>query len=70
MLAMLYTQHEAKNIHTGLVTHSNGSVSIADAVAHNVKDLFILKYWAIRFATIAATTVLRVDQVSAMIKVM
>ena len=34
-----------------------------DAVESNIIDLYITKHWAIKFATAAACTVLRVDQV-------
>lgn len=34
-----------------------------DAVEANIVDLYVTKYWAIKFATAAACTVLRVDQV-------
>jgi len=36
---------------------------VKDAVESNIVDLYITKYWAIKFATAAACTVLRVDQV-------
>ena len=38
--------------------------AVLNAVDAKVIDLFITKYWAIKFATSAACTVLRVDQVS------
>ena len=34
-----------------------------DAVEANILDLYITKYWAIKFAAAAACTVLKVDQV-------
>jgi len=36
---------------------------VKDAVESNIVDLYITKHWAIKFATAAACTVLRVDQV-------
>ena len=35
-----------------------------DAAQANILDLFLTKYWGMKFATSAACTVLRVDQVS------
>ena len=34
-----------------------------DAVKAGILDLYLVKHWAIKFATDAAVTVLRVDQV-------
>ena len=34
-----------------------------DSVEHNILDLYITKHWAIKFATSAACTVLKVDQI-------
>lgn len=45
------------------VRQNEGSV-ITDVVAQNVLDLYITKYWALKFASAAACTVLKVDQVS------
>ena len=44
--------------------------SVFDAAEANIIDLFITKYWGMKFATSAACTVLRVDQVCAGIKVL
>lgn len=34
-----------------------------DAVKAGILDVYLVKYWALKFATDAAVTVLRVDQV-------
>ena len=41
--------------------------AVMDSVEANLLDLFITKFWAIKFASVAACTVLRVDQVSTLI---
>jgi len=37
--------------------------SVIDVAAAKIMDTYLLKYWAIKFATNAVNTVLRVDQV-------
>lgn len=63
IIAQLYANHQAGQIHSGFVTSEKLNPSICDAKAANVLDLHGAKYWAIRFATSAACTVLRVDQI-------
>lgn len=63
IVAVLYAKHESGQIHTGLVTQPNGEVSVNDSVKFEVLDLHLLKHWAIRLATNAANTILRVDQI-------
>ena len=41
-----------------------GVPAVKDAIEAKILDLYITKYWAIKFSTAAACTVLRVDQVS------
>lgn len=62
-IAMLYAKHEAGEINTGIVTKSDGSVMIEDATKFNILDLHMVKHWALCFATNAACTILRVDQI-------
>ena len=40
-----------------------GVAAVKDAVKAGILDLYLVKHWAIKFATDAAVTVLRVDQV-------
>ncbi|KAF6780470.1 hypothetical protein AHF37_00054 [Paragonimus kellicotti] len=63
IMAMLYAKHEAGQAHCGLVTKPGGEVEINDAVKFSILDIHMVKRWAIRFATDAACTVLRVDQI-------
>ena len=40
-----------------------GAPAIIDAEQANIFDLYLPKYWAIKFSTAAACTILKVDQV-------
>ena len=40
------------------------AASVKDVVEGNILDLYITKHWALKFATAAANTVLKVDQVT------
>lgn len=39
-------------------------VGVRDALEANIQDLYINKFWGMKYATVAACTVLKVDQVS------
>ena len=39
-------------------------VGVRDALEANIQDLYINKFWGMKYATAAACTVLKVDQVS------
>jgi hypothetical protein len=39
-------------------------VGVRDTLENNIRDLYINKYWGMKYATMAACTVLKVDQVS------
>ncbi|VDP90405.1 unnamed protein product [Echinostoma caproni] len=63
IIAMLYAKHLSGQVHTGLITKPGGEVEVNDAVKFEILDIHMVKRWAIRFATDAACTVLRVDQI-------
>nr|AFM74228.1 chaperonin containing tcp1 [Spirometra erinaceieuropaei] len=63
IIADLYARHQAGEINAGFVTLPKKDPSICDAVKAEVLDLYNTKRWAIRFASNAACTVLRVDQI-------
>ncbi len=63
MIAKLYANHQSGDVNHGFVSSSKNEPSVCDAVKEGVLDLEATKRWAIKFATTAACTVLRVDQV-------
>ena len=46
-----------------LENSDGGGVNVKDACSSHICDLYLSRYWGIKLATHAATTVLRVDQV-------
>jgi len=60
VLSSLYASHSRGNINDGIDIEKG---EVGDALALGVLDLLITKYSAIRLATDAAITVLRVDQI-------
>ncbi|KAL3312606.1 T-complex protein 1 subunit theta [Cichlidogyrus casuarinus] len=63
MLAQLYAKHQMKQYNMGVVAKLGEDPTIDDALVAGVIDLCAVKEWAIKFATSAACTVLRVDQI-------
>ncbi|QDZ23945.1 subunit theta of T-complex protein 1 [Chloropicon primus] len=59
-LAALRAQHAQGNGRMGVDSVAS---EITDLTKQSISDLFYTKYWAIKFAADAATTVLRVDQI-------
>jgi len=60
ILSKLYAEHQQGNKTAGFNIETGG---VLDAVAAGIMDLYLTKYWAIKLATNAATTVLKVDQI-------
>lgn len=62
VISQLYAAHQDGKTTTGLVFEGEDP-SVKDAVEAKVFDSFLAKYWGIKFATQAANTVLKVDQI-------
>lgn len=62
VISKLYAAHQAGDKNAGFDNESGGA-AIKDAVKAGILDLYLVKYWALKFATDAAVTVLRVDQI-------
>jgi len=62
ILSKLYAAHHDKKVNSGVDIEAD-TASVMDAAQANILDLFLTKYWGMKFATSAACTVLRVDQI-------
>jgi len=60
ILSKLYAEHQQGKKSAGFDIETGG---VLDAVAAGITDLYLTKYWALKLATNAATTVLKVDQI-------
>jgi T-complex protein 1 subunit theta len=60
VIASLYAAHHAGKIHTGVDVEGNG---VKDAAAADILDSLLTKLWAVRYASDAVNTILRVDQI-------
>ena len=66
-VATLFTSYTNIVFTKGHVMLQSELPAVMDSVEANLLDLFITKFWAMKFASVAACTVLRVDQVSTVI---
>jgi T-complex protein 1 subunit theta len=62
VISKLYSAHKAGDKNAGLDNEAD-TAGIRDACAANIVDHFLTKHWGLIYATRAACTVLRVDQV-------
>lgn len=62
ILAKLYAEHQKGNATAGFDNEVEGG-GVKDVVAAGILDPYLVKYWAIKLATDAAVTVLKVDQI-------
>ena len=63
MISKLYAAHQAGEKTAGFDIEGEGA-AVKDVAAAGILDLYLAKYWGLKLATDAATTVLRVDQVN------
>jgi len=59
-ISLLYAAHQAGKIDAAIDVEDG---SIKSATELDIRDLYLTKYWAIKFASDAALTILRVDQI-------
>lgn len=62
VISKLYAAHQTGEKNAGFDIDGEGA-AVKDVVAAGILDTYLVKYWGIKFATNAASTVLRVDQV-------
>ncbi|XP_077596281.1 T-complex protein 1 subunit theta isoform X1 [Stigmatopora nigra] len=62
LISKLYAAHHEGNKNAGFDIEGDGP-SVKDVAEAGIVDPFLVKYWAIKLATNAAITVLRVDQI-------
>ncbi|EEB12881.1 T-complex protein 1 subunit theta, putative [Pediculus humanus corporis] len=61
VITKLYASHEEGNKNFGFDVEKD--TLIFDAAANEILDLFITKYWALKYSVNAACTILKVDQI-------
>ena len=62
MVSKLYAAHQEGQKSAGFDVEGDGA-AVKDVVKAGILDLYSAKWWGLKLATTAATTVLRVDQV-------
>ncbi|XP_013390625.1 T-complex protein 1 subunit theta [Lingula anatina] len=62
VISKLYAAHQEGGKNMGFDIGGEGA-AIRDALEANILDLYTTKYWGLKFATNAANTVLKVDQI-------
>ncbi|XP_074644869.1 T-complex protein 1 subunit theta-like [Tubulanus polymorphus] len=62
LVSKMYSAHHEGNANMGFDIEAEGT-GLLDAVKSDILELYITKYWGIKFASAAANTVLRVDQI-------
>lgn len=60
MSVLYFFQEGNKNVGFDIDTENNG---VCDAKEKGILDLYVLKYWGLKYAVGAATTILKVDQI-------
>ncbi|XP_071443941.1 T-complex protein 1 subunit theta [Hetaerina americana] len=63
VLSKLYAAHEEGKKEFGFDIESNGKNPVKDVVKDGVLDLYLTKMWGLKYATAAACTILKVDQI-------
>ncbi|CAH0388957.1 unnamed protein product [Bemisia tabaci] len=61
VISKLYAAHSEGNKNAGFDINGNGE--ILNSKDENILDLYLLKFWGLKYATNAACTILKVDQI-------
>jgi len=62
VIAKMYASHQEGNKYSGVDIESD-QAAVCDVVEKGIIDLYINRFWGLKFATLAANTVLNVDQI-------
>lgn len=62
LVSKLYAAHEEGQKNAGFDINAE-EASVCDAVSANILDLYLTKMWGLKYATNAASTILKVDQI-------
>lgn len=62
ILALLLSSHQEGNKNSGVDIESD-SPAVKDATADSIYDLYLAKYWGIKYASTVTSTILQVDQI-------
>lgn len=62
VISQLYAAHQSGGKHIGVDIMAE-SASVLDSIDADIKDLWLMKHWGMKFAVNAANTVLKVDQI-------
>ncbi|XP_046403104.1 T-complex protein 1 subunit theta [Ischnura elegans] len=63
VLSKLYAAHEEGKKEFGFDIESTGQNPVKDVVKDGILDLYLTKMWGLKYATAAACTILKVDQI-------
>ncbi|XP_014217307.1 T-complex protein 1 subunit theta [Copidosoma floridanum] len=63
IISKLYAAHKEGKINHGFNIDGTGEESVIDVEKAGILDLYLTKYWALKYATNAACTILKIDQI-------
>jgi len=63
LISKLYAAHKEGKANHGFDINSDGPAKLIDVKEAGIVDLYLTKYWALKYATNAACTILKIDQI-------